>query len=305
MSSTKFEAWSVPLYIDMEGCGPDECDACLIRKYNGRQVVVKVNMRQLLISLGQMNVKLGDPQTNLAQARRMTLEAARQGTDILVLPELWSTGYDLEKAASYATPIDQGVFAEVSNLACEYEIHILGSCLSVMEEGLFGNTAVLFNTTGEAIGVYSKIHLFGLMDEDRYLTGGNGRSLVRTRWGQSGLAICYDLRFPELFRAYALDGAEMIFLPAEWPYPRLAHWRTLLRARAIENQVYIAACNRVGTSNSTTFCGHSCIIDPWGEIVIEAGDTELLLTAMVDLDKVGEVRTKIPVLSDRQPQKYT
>lgn len=261
-------------------------------------------MTRLVISLGQMDVALGQPDINLARVRRWTAEAARRGSDILILPELWSTGYDLEHAASYATPLDRGVFAEIAHLARENQIHILGSCLSVIGKGQFGNTAVLFDPTGEAIGAYSKIHLFGLMAEDRYLTVGNGRSLVKTNWGLTGLAICYDLRFPELFRAYALDGAKIVFLPAEWPYPRLAHWRTLLRARAIENQMVVVACNRVGTSNNTTFFGHSCIIDPWGETVVEMGDTESLLTVVVDLDKVDEVRAKMPVLSDRQPQNY-
>jgi predicted amidohydrolase len=261
-------------------------------------------MTRLVVSLGQMDVKLGQPAINLARVQQWAAEAARQGADILVLPELWSTGYDLSRAADYATAVNTGIFAEVANLAKVHGIHILGSCLSLLGEGQYGNTAVLFNPAGELMGSYSKVHLFQLMNEHHYLTPGNGRCLVQTPWGESGLAICYDLRFPELFRAYALDGAKIVFLPAEWPYPRLAHWQTLLRARAIENQMVVVACNRVGTTGDTTFFGHSCIIDPWGEIVVEAGDTPALLTVTVDLDKVDEVRKQIPVFADRNPAVY-
>src|SRR5205807_8965526 len=105
---------------------------------------------------------------------------------------------------------------------------------------------------------------------------------------------------PELFRSYALAGARLILLAAEWPNPRRAHWETLLRARAIENQMYVVACNRVGTSQGTSFFGRSCIIDPWGETVLEGGDQETLLTTEIDLDKVDDVRATIPVFKDRR-----
>ncbi|MCA9978687.1 MAG: carbon-nitrogen family hydrolase [Anaerolineales bacterium] len=261
-------------------------------------------MERLVISLGQMDVVLGQPAVNLALVQQLAGAAARQGADILVLPELWSTGYDLTHAADYATAVTSGIFADVAHLAKENQIHILGSCLSLLGDGQYGNTAVLFDPAGERLGMYSKIHLFQLMDEHLYLTGGNGRSLIQTPWGENGLAICYDLRFPELFRAYALDGAKIVFLPAEWPYPRLAHWQTLLRARAIENQMYIVACNRVGTTDGTSFFGHSCIIDPWGEMVVEAGDTPALLTVTVDLARVAEIRAQIPVFADRNSAAY-
>jgi omega-amidase len=259
---------------------------------------------KLTISLGQMNVHLGQPEKNLAAVKLLAAEAAGRGSDVLVLPELWSTGYDLENAAAYATTGDQGIFAAVAQLAREHRLHILGSCLSLLAEGQYGNTAVLFGPEGRSLGKYSKIHLFRLMQEEQYLTAGDRLALLETAWGPSGLAICYDLRFPEMFRTYALAGARVVFLPSEWPHPRLAHWRTLLRARAIENQLYLVACNRVGTSKDTNFFGHSCIIDPWGQAVIEAGDGELLLTAAIDLDRVDAVRQTIPVFSDRRPELY-
>lgn len=256
------------------------------------------------ISLGQMDVKLGQPEQNLAQVRAMTAEAARRGSDVVVFPELWSTGYDLENAGRYATPTHEGIFAELSALAREYRIAITGSCLSLLGPGRYGNTAVFFAPDGRALGEYSKIHLFRLMDEEQYLTAGERLAMVETEAGAAGLAICYDLRFPELFRRYALAGARLVFLPSEWPHPRLAHWQTLLRARAIENQLFMVACNRVGTSKNTAFFGHSCIIDPWGECVVEGGELEMLLTATIDPAVVTEIRARIPVFEDRRPELY-
>jgi predicted amidohydrolase len=234
----------------------------------------------------------------------MTAEAARRGSDLVLFPELWSTGYDLENAAEYATPTDAGLFAQVAALAKTHQIAILGSCLSLLGEGQFGNTAVYFDKNGRSLGEYSKLHLFRLMQEEQFLTAGPQPTLVETAWGQAGLTICYDLRFPELFRRYALAGAQLVFVPAEWPHPRLKHWRTLLRARAIENQMFVVACNRVGSSKNTDFFGHSCILDPWGEVVLELGEGEMLGTAVIDIAQVDEVRAKIPVFEDRRPEIY-
>ena len=258
----------------------------------------------LTISLGQMDVKLGNPAENWRTVQQMTAEASRRGSDLVVFPELWSTGYDLENAANYATRTDAGLFAQVAALAQEHQIAILGSCLSLLGEGEFGNTAVYFDKYGRSLGEYSKLHLFRLMQEEQFLTAGATPTLVEADWGKAGLTICYDLRFPELFRRYALAGAQVVFVPAEWPHPRLAHWRTLLRARAIENQMFVVACNRVGNSKGTDFFGHSCILDPWGEAVIELGEGEMLGTAEIDIAQVNAVRVKIPVFTDRRPEVY-
>jgi omega-amidase len=127
------------------------------------------------------------------------------------------------------------------------------------------------------------------------------------RPGQPGgaLAICYDLRFPELFRSYATRGAGVILLPSEWPHPRLEHWRTLVQARAIENQCFLVACNRVGADRNSQFCGHSLIVDPWGTTLVEGGEDGELLLATLDLTAVAAVRERMTVLRDRRPELYT
>jgi omega-amidase len=256
------------------------------------------------ISLGQMNVILGNTAKNLETVKRMTAEAARRDSDMVIFPELWATGYDLENVKKHATPVDQGIFAESAALARQYGLHILGSNLSVSDDGRYQNTAVLFGPAGTTLATYAKVHLFGPMDEDRYLTPGYTQELVELPWGLTGLAICYDLRFPELMRAYSVSGATLILLPSEWPYPRLSHWRTLIRARAIENQAFVAACNCTGASGEYAFFGHSMIVNPAGETVIEGGETEMLLTATIDLDQVNQVRSLFNVFDDRRPEAY-
>lgn len=261
-------------------------------------------MAKLTISLAQMNIKLGKPEENLAAVRLFAQQAEDQGAHILVLPELWSTGYDLINASAYASDFTEGIFAETAVLAQQHNLHIIGSCLSKRDDDTFRNTALYINNEGKVLADYSKIHLFQLMDEHHFLTAGNKLTTVETKWGNMGLAICYDLRFPEIFRQYALADCVITFLPAEWPHPRLEHWQTLLRARAIENQMVIVACNRVGRSKETDFCGHSCIIDPWGEVIVEGEENEELLTGEIDLERVTAVRQTIPIFQDRRPDIY-
>ena len=262
----------------------------------------------MTIALAQMDCRLGEPEVNFARAASFVAEAARRGSDLVLLPELWSTAYALDAAASLASPLashagEEGWFGRVAALAAAHRIYIGGSLLEA-RGGRFLNCFALYGPDGTLCGAYRKVHLFKLMDEEKYLTPGEEPVIVDLPWGRSGLAICYDLRFPELRRGYALGGVRLILIPAEWPHPRRAHWRTLLRARAIENQCFVVACNRVGTTGSTTFFGSSAVIDPWGETLVEAGEVETLLTVTIDTDLVEAVRRKIPVFADRRPELY-
>lgn len=257
----------------------------------------------LTVSVAQMDIALGKPKANLAKAREIAAEARRRGSDVVVFPELWTTGYDLKNTERYAADLNEGHFAQVAETARENDIYIFGSLLEA-KGSCYHNTTPIFSPNGERIGVYRKIHLFRMMAEDRYLAPGEETPVFNLPWGKCAIAICYDLRFPELFRKYALAGARVVFLPAEWPHPRLAHWRTLLAARAIENQIFLVACNRVGESAGENFFGHSAIYDPWGKVLLEAGESEVLLTATLDLDLVERVRETMPVLADRRPELY-
>jgi predicted amidohydrolase len=258
---------------------------------------------KLTISLAQIDIALGDPAENLQKADEWCAEAARRGSELIVFPEMWTTGCDWINLKTLATQQAEVVQA-VAELAKRHKIWLNGSMLALDENDRPTNTSILFDPQGNQAGLYRKIHLFGLMNEDEHLAAGQQLTVVETSWGQSGLAICYDLRFAEMFRTYALNGVNMVYLPAEWPQPRLSHWRTLLRARAIENQMYMIGVNRVGNDGTYTFFGHSAIIDPWGNAIVEGGETEILLTATIETDMVAEVRQKIPVFKDRRPELY-
>ena len=261
-------------------------------------------MSKLSISLGQMQIKLARVEDNLATAERMIGEAAAADADLIVLPELWSTGYDLENAADYADELGAGMFAHLSDTARSHSIAVFGSVLERRGEQIM-NCAAYYDANGSLGAVYRKIHLFRLFDEHKWLGEGEAPATLAFPWGAAGLSICYDLRFPELFRRYAVaQGAKLMLLCAEWPLSRVEHWRTLLVARAIENQCFVVATNSCGDTGGTVFGGHSMIIDPWGKVVLEAEGSECLLTAEIDLDEVDRVRQQIPVFEDRRPDAY-
>jgi len=267
-------------------------------------VIATCKPMNLTLALAQIDIQLGDRAANLARARTLMADAARRHADLVVFPELWTTGYDLGRAADLAEPIPQGPTArQLAAWAQEFGLWIIGSFLEKAPGGVY-NAAPFFGPQGEALPPYRKIHRFGPMDEDRWLEAGCRPGLFELPWGKTGVAICYDLRFPELFRRYAMAGAGLILLPSEWPHPRLAHWRTLVQARAIENQCFVAAVNRVGRDRDNVFCGHSMLVDPRGEILTEGDEEEALLIESVDLALTEAVRARIPILDDRRPECY-
>ena len=257
----------------------------------------------LNVAVGQMDLVLGEREANLAAVRKLTARASLEGAELLVLPELWGSGYDLERAAKLSDPLGAGLFAEMAQLAAQHHLALCGSLLEQRDDGVY-NTAVLYDAEGQQRGVYRKIHLIGLMAEDRYLRAGDVAPTFEMPWGTTAQAICYDLRFPELFRGWALAGARLVIIPAEWPSRRIEHWRTLLRARAIENQCFVVACNRVGSDRDNTFGGCSAIIDPWGTVLAEADDQPALLSATLNWQEVDNVREFQPVFKDRRPEVY-
>ncbi len=257
----------------------------------------------LTIALAQMDVPQGQPEVNLTRARAFAAQAQEAGADLLLLPELWLHGYDLEQAETWATPLGEGGFAAMASLASEFEVHLAGSILERHEDGV-SNTAVLYSPDGELLGSYRKMHLFRLMQEHRYLTPGTHATICQTPWGSTGLGICYDLRFPELFRTMALAGAKLFVIPAQWPVKRLEAWLLLARARAAENELIVAACNRVGSDEDISFPGRSIVVDPWGNTILEGDDQERLLIAQADLREIEKARRYLTVYKDRRPAAY-
>ncbi|WP_219837701.1 carbon-nitrogen family hydrolase [Paenibacillus sp. R14(2021)] len=262
--------------------------------------------RKIQLALIQMHVDAGNPDANFERLQGKLIEAV-QGTqkpDLIMLPEMWNTGYALEQIHEIADPEGERTKALLSEFARSHAVQIIGGSIAEKRGDAVYNTSYTFNEQGELTSEYSKIHLFRLMDEEKYLGAGVNLGKFEVAGAEAGTMICYDIRFPELARKLALEGAEVLFVPAEWPNPRMHHWRTLLNARAIENQMFVIACNRCGTSGTTSFFGHSMIIDPWGEIIAEAGEEETILRAEIDLSLVQAVRSKIPVFEDRRPSVY-
>jgi predicted amidohydrolase len=173
---------------------------------------------------------------------------------------------------------------------------------SFVEEknGKYYNSSYLISPEGKILANYLKIHLFGYNSrETQLLTPGDGIVVADTPLGKIGLATCYDLRFPELFRKMVAQGTEIFLVCSAWPYPRLEHWLMLNRVRALENQCFLVSSNSVGLNQSIQFVGHSMISDPWGTILAGAGDNEIIIKAKVDLDNLKAARDQFPALSDR------
>lgn len=268
-----------------------------------RSVTLK-RRHPMRIALAQFDIRSGETDSNLAAASESITLAARQGAELVLLPELWSSGYDLQRAEMHAQSSRNRILPALAKLARSNRVSIVGSLLMANSRREFFNSAVLIGPDGGPSRSYQKIHLFGPMSEPQYLTGGRKAPIFQLPFAVTALAICYDLRFPELFRKYALRGAQMVLVCAQWPAARVEHWRTLVRARAIENQMFVAACNRVGTSEGTKFGGHSMVVSPWGEVLCEGSGRTDLLIADIDFKAVTEARSRIPALADRRPALY-
>lgn len=256
------------------------------------------------IRLIQMDIAFGKPEDNFKQVEEKIAAACKENCDIIVLPELWSTGYDLTRLLAIADKHAKSTISFLKELALKHQVHIVGGSIANNKGNGIYNSLIVIDKSGEVIHEYDKLHLFQLMDEHLYLKSGTSSGLFSLENSTFASMICYDIRFPEWIRTHTTKGAEAIFVVAEWPKPRLAHWKSLLIARAIENQCYVIACNRVGADPDNIFAGHSMVIDPWGEIVAEAGEIEEILSAAIDLEKVTEVRKTIPIFADRKPEYY-
>jgi predicted amidohydrolase len=257
----------------------------------------------LTVALAQMDVRTGQPEANEAKARTFAAQAQEAEANLLVFPELWLHGYDLERAEDWASPLGEGGFSCMADMARQHGLYVSGTGLERHAEGV-SNTSVLYGPDGALVGFYRKIHLFPLMGEPRYLVAGDRATVCETDWGAIGLTICYDLRFPELYRTLALAGASLVLIPAQWPEPRLEAWLLLARARAIENELFVAACNRVGEQGISEFPGRSAVIDPWGKALVEGDDQERLLVAGLEKKEIRRARRYLTVFEDRRPEAY-
>lgn len=269
-----------------------------------------------LVRVRVLQVGYGDDEPVAARVDRVAeLVAAQRGADLVVLPELWAPGgFSYREWPARAEPLDDSPtlrsLADAARAAGAV-VHAGSLVERSAQPGPQGrhlwNTSVVLGRDGEVAATYRKVHRFGFgVGEPQLMEAGEdvvvvdlpvgpGGELVRT-----GLATCYDVRFPEQFRRLLDLGAELVLLPAAWPMARLAHWRLLTRARAVEDQVALVAVGTAGTHAGTEMAGHSAVVTPWGEDLAEAGADEQVLAVGVDLDEVTACRERFPVLADRR-----
>ena len=257
------------------------------------------------ISCIQMNVRAGAPEENFSRAETLLKKAAKKKPDVILLPELWNTGFAPQNIDPALADEDGArTKALCGRLAREHGVNIVAGSALTSKGGKRYNTCYVFDRLGDCIAEYDKTHLFSPSGEGEAYASGDKLVTFLLDGVTCGVLICYDLRFGEIVRALALSGAKVLFIPAEWPRQRVEQMLTLLRARAIENQLYSALCNGCGEAFGTRFGGNSAIIDPLGNALALAGRSERILSAEIDLQAQECIRKELPVFLDRRPTLY-
>jgi len=245
----------------------------------------------------QSDIVWEDKQANFARVREQLAQGSVEPGALIVLPEMFAVGFSMN-VAGIAEPEDGPTHTFLAELAIEYKAAVVGAVVTRAADGRGLNQAVVFDPGGRLLARYSKIHPFSYGGETKHYAGGN--EVVVFEWGGFKIAplVCYDLRFPEVFRHAALRGAELLVVIASWPEARDSHWRALLPARAIENQCYLVGVNRVGADPQVTYAGHSVILDPKGVPLASCSSQAELLVAAIEREPLVAYREKFPALAD-------
>ncbi|ATW89910.1 putative amidohydrolase [Halohasta litchfieldiae] len=268
------------------------------------------------LALAQLQIEPGAVEANLSRAAEAVAAAAADGADLVVLPEQFVVGFfAFDDYPTHAAGLNEPIFDRLAELAVENSVGLVAGTTvedlaasaeagyDVPADSGYANTAVFFDRDGDQRGVYRKHHLFGYESaESELLVPGERLDIVDFEGLKVGITTCYDLRFPELYRRLVDRGVELIVVPSAWPYPRVEHWKTLGRARAIENLCYVATTNGSGTfpEADSTLCGRSTVYDPWGTTMASVGDEPTRLAVEVDPQRVQEIRERFPALGDRR-----
>jgi len=245
----------------------------------------------------QLDIAWGDRAANFAKVRSLLGSAAVEGGWLIVLPEMFSTGFSMN-VAGICEGETRPAEAFLAELAGEFGAAVLGGVVTRAADGRGRNEAVLVAPGGEELARYTKMHPFSYAGETEHYAPGDRPVVVEVAGAKLSPFICYDLRFPEAFRGAAAGGAEVLAVIANWPEARQEHWRVLLRARAIENQAYVIGVNRTGADPNVTYAGGSVVASPRGEVAAEAGAGECTLAAELDLAALREYRLEFPALAD-------
>jgi omega-amidase len=254
-------------------------------------------MRKTLISIMQYDVK-DNPIDNFAVIESLLPEVIKQKSNFLVLPEMFATSFNYKEFYDFSKHSIE-ILKYLQQIALKYNLYIICGSMpirSIKDEKFFNRSYVLSNE-GAVIGYYDKNHIFFQNNEQDYFNEGKSPTTFRTDFTKIGVQICFDIRFPENIRYLTKQGMQILFVVAQFPNPRKDHWISLLKARAIENQIYVVACNRIGkVSDEISFFGESMIIDPHGDVISSGGTQQGVVSAHIDLDFLEAYRKSFPVL---------
>jgi predicted amidohydrolase len=247
------------------------------------------------IGLIQYNPTWEDKDANKKRIKSL-LKDANGGVDLLIFPEMTLTGFSM-RSETFAEEIEGESFKYFATLAENFECDVVAGVIEKKSAKYF-NTIIHIEKNGKLKTHYHKIHPFSFSDEDKHFSAGNKPVITGIYNWKIGLSICYDLRFPELYRFYSKEKVDLIIVIANWPDTRIEHWRTLLKARAIENQCYVAGVNRVGKDPKLNYTGFSSVFDPMGKEIIAVENEEKFIVAEIDKSEVEKVRSQLPFLED-------
>jgi predicted amidohydrolase len=252
----------------------------------------------------QLKVIEDSKEEALARARELITQC--RGADLIILPELWNIGFaSYNRYRTEAEPADGPTITMLSGLARDLRCYIHTGSIVEKDGDSYFNASFLLDRSGAVVGSYRKFHLFTFQSaESEILTPGRRVTVIETEFGAVGLATCYDLRFPEFFRAMVDRGAGIFLVTAAWPSPRLEHWLLFNRVRALENLSFLISANSCGVNGGVRFAGHSQVVDPTGNVVAGAGDDESVVQADIDASSVAAVREAFPALRDRVMKGY-
>lgn len=252
------------------------------------------------VALYQFDMAWEDKPANYKRVASRVAAAGLPPGTLVVLPEMFATGYSMN-AAAITEPVDGPTAAFLAGLAAEHRVYVVGGAAVADGQGKPRNEALAFDPGGRLVARYAKRQLFSLAKENVFYTPGEEPAAFDWEGCRVGLNVCYDLRFPEVFRPQAQAGVDLYAVIANWPVTRIEHWVALARARAIENQAYVVAVNRCGRDPWLEYTGRSQIVGPHGNVLADAGGAEGIVTAEVDLIGLREYRRAFPALADMRP----
>lgn len=253
----------------------------------------------------QNNAILNNKTANFDNVEKLLEPYLQMDTDLILMPEVWAVGWDCSTFKKEAEPTENSPTIEfLRHLAQKHKSLIIGgSYIRTTDSGEYKNTCPVITKEGKLLVQYDKMHLFSHpgSEEQKYLSAGEELVILDLGYTKIGLTVCYDIRFPEIFRQYSQNGVEIYINTAAWGKNKLMHWETMQKARAIENQCYVLAADQTGKIKGEEFnLGHSMVIDPWGDVESELGEEEACICADLDLEKLRKLRNEFPLLADRR-----